>query len=534
MTKRRGRGEGSIFERDDGQWCASVTVGYTETGKRRRRSVYGRTKAAVQEKLVRMQSASLDGMLGDTNRMTVGKYLEHWLETSAKTTVRPTTYRRYEGIVRMYVNPHLGGVRLSQLQPSQVQALYTRLEGDGATPRTRAITHAVLHTALKQAMKWNFVVRNVCDAVTKPRAVRKEMRVLNADEVAVLFEAARSDRLSALYVLAITTGLRLGELLGLQWPDVDMRGLTLAVRRTLVDMSTKRFVAEPKTSKGRRQVELPEMAITALRQHRERMLAEGITTEWVFSDTLGGSLRQTNVRRRSFEPLLARAKLPKIRFHDLRHTAATLLLQQGVHPKIVQERLGHSQIAMTLDTYSHVLPSMQRAAATKLDELFSAPSAEIGYKLATKSVEAKPVAVGEDAKVIDITSKRRHAQRDSNPRHSVPKTARVITMSRTYGARGRSVEGSARRVLELVKEGRPVPDALLAELAKSVLDRPAVMVAQRILAGGPGVISAGVELAGLLLQSDLSTERPRAAGDDTRISSRRPVWPRRRKTRGSG
>src|SRR5205807_7025156 len=195
-------------------------------------------------------------------------------------------------------------------------------------------------------------------------------------QVIRLLEAAKGDRLEALYVLAVTTGLRQGELLGLHWDDIDLAGTALRVRHTLHELNGRLWIGEPKTRRARRQVDLPAIAVVALRNHRERMMIEGHPDELVFCDTRGGPLRKSNLVRRSFLPLLKRAGLPTIRFHDLRHTAATLLLAQGVHPKIVQERLGHSQISLTLDTYSHVLPGMGREAASKLDALLTRTAEE--------------------------------------------------------------------------------------------------------------------------------------------------------------
>lgn len=195
------------------------------------------------------------------------------------------------------------------------------------------------------------------------------MQVLDAEQVGQLLRAAREDRLHALYVLAVATGLRQGELLGLQWEDVDLKRGMVAVRRQLAEDGGVLELREPKTAKGRRRVDLPNFAIAALRYHRKAMLAAGTPGPLVFCDTEGNPIRKSNLIRRSFQPRLRKAKLPKIRFHDLRHTAATLLLSQGVHPKIVQERLGHAQISLTLDTDSHVLPSMQKEAAQRLDRL---------------------------------------------------------------------------------------------------------------------------------------------------------------------
>lgn len=368
-AKRRGRGEGSVYRRKDGLWAGYLTVGYDENGKRRRRVVYGRSKAEVLEKLARLQADVLTGLLTEPQRLTVAQFLRHWLDDAARSALRPSTYVRYDSIIRNHIVPHLGGLKLPRLQPSHVQAFYARLEAEGASARTRELCHVVLHRALGQAVRWGYVARNVCDAVEKPRPERRSIQALAREEAVRLLEAARDDRLCALYVVAITAGLRQGELFGLQWDDVDLKAGAVFVRRTVSEIKGQLVIGEPKTAKARRRVELPAIAVAALREHRKRMLAEGHPGPWVFCDTNGGPLRRSNFLRRSFYPLLERAGVPRIRFHDLRHTSATLLLLQGVHPKVVQERLGHAQVSITLDTYSHVLPSLQREAAETLDQL---------------------------------------------------------------------------------------------------------------------------------------------------------------------
>jgi integrase len=201
---------------------------------------------------------------------------------------------------------------------------------------------------------------------------RAETVVFSPEEVTRLFAAAAGDRLEAFYVLAVTTGMRLGELFALHWPDVDLAKHTVHIRRTLVEVNGKLELAEPKTQKSRRSVYLPEMAVAALRRHRALMAAEGFgDVPWVFCNTQGRPMRRSHFHAYQFKPLLKRAGLPDIRFHDLRHTSATLLLSAGVHPKVVQERLGHSQIGVTLDIYSHVLPGLQQEAAEKLDEMLA-------------------------------------------------------------------------------------------------------------------------------------------------------------------
>jgi len=324
----------------------------------------------VLEKLARLRADALMGMLGDTQRMTVATFMQRWLQDVARPTICASVYRRYSELVRIRIVPQIGGVALSRLTPAHVQGMLSSLEENGVSPRGRQMAYDRLHSALSQVVRWGLTPRNVCDAVTRPRAPRPTVQVLTAEQANALLVAAREDRFYALYVLAVTTGLRQGELLGLQWDNIDLAGAVLRVRHALHEVAGRLWLDEPKTTKARRTVDLPAVAVAALYDHRERGLTEGHPSGLVFCDTRGGPMRKGNLVRRSFIPLLNRAGLPRIRFHDLRHTAATLLLLQGVHPKVVQERLGHSQISMTLDTYSHVLPSMGREAAVKLDSLF--------------------------------------------------------------------------------------------------------------------------------------------------------------------
>lgn len=372
-TARRGNGEGSIVQRPNGRWMAQVTVGYNATGKRVRKTVYGDTKGDVQEKLTRLQNSKLDGMLTDTGRLTLASYLDRWLADVARPTIRATTHVSYKGIIANHISPRIGGVKLDKLTPAHVQGLYSALERDGASATTRRHCHVVLNRALKQAVQWGLVPRNVCSAVKRPRDEEKEIQPLTAEQAAALLKTAAGDRLEAIYVLAVTTGMRLGELMGLQWSDVDLEAGAVQVRRTLQEVGGQFALVETKTKKSKRKVDLPNVAVDSLHEHRKRQLAAGhLGAGYVFTDTHGGHLRRSNVHRYSYKPLLKRAGLPTIRFHDLRHTAATLLLLDGVHPKVVQERLGHSKIGITLDTYSHVLPTMQKDAAARLDRLFAA------------------------------------------------------------------------------------------------------------------------------------------------------------------
>ena len=250
---------------------------------------------------------------------------------------------------------------------------------NGLSPKSVRLVHAVLHRAFKQAVRWRLINVNPADAVDAPRAERKEFHALDAEETARLLEAARADRLHGVYVLAVTCGMRQGELLGLRWADVDLDKGALAVRQQVMRIGGEWRFSEPKTKAGRRVITLPAVAVSALREHRRRQAEERLRVgpEWhdnglVFTNRIGNPIEKQNLMRRSFWPLLDRAALPRIRFHDLRHTAATLLLAEGLHPKVVQERLGHSTIAITMDVYSHVGMTLQREAAETLDRLFAA------------------------------------------------------------------------------------------------------------------------------------------------------------------
>ena len=267
-------------------------------------------------------------------------------------------------------------VRLKDLAAVHVRRLYRgRLEA-GLAPRMVQLVHVTLHKALKQAVMDRLIPRNVTEAVKAPQPEKKEIKPLSPEQARALLDAAEGDRLEALYILAVTTGMRQGELLGLKWEDVDFEAGTLQVRRTLSTRSGRGFsFSPPKTAKGRRSIKLPEVAKGSLRRHHQGQLEErkklaGLWKEngLVFATRLGTPVGRQELVARSFKPLLLKAGLPCIRFHDLRHTCATLLLGKGVHAKLVQELLGHATISITLDTYSHVLPGMGDAAAGAMDE----------------------------------------------------------------------------------------------------------------------------------------------------------------------
>jgi integrase len=375
LSRKRGNGEGSIYRRKDGGWCAQYTV-YTDKG-RKRKTLYGKTRAEVAAKLAKAASDRDDGLVFDAENLKLGEYLDRWLTDSVKDTVRLTTYQGYERICRLHLKPSLERIRLKDLTVVHVRSLYRERLGAGLAPRMVQLVHVTLHKALNQAVADGLIPRNVTEVVKPPQPEKhKEIRSLSPIQARTLLEAAKGDKLEAMYVLATTTGMRQGELLGLRWEDVDLETGIVQIRRTLSTQVGRGFsFSPPKTAKGRRSIKLPKVAKSALKRHCHAQLEHKTKLEglWeynglVFTTGVGTPLGRQELITRSFKPLLRKARLPDIRFHDLRHTCATLLLGKGVHAKFVQELLGHATISITLDTYSHILPGMGDAAAGAMDE----------------------------------------------------------------------------------------------------------------------------------------------------------------------
>ena len=365
---RRTKGEGGVYRRADGRWCASVDLGIVRD-KRRRRVVYGKTRREVAQKLFALRKEAERGNLREPNRLTVEHFLDRWLEDGARPSVRQTTLENYRSVIRNHIVPGLGSERLSGLSPLKIQEFYSTMQKTGVSPRMRQLVHAVLHRALGQAVRWNVISQNPAANVVRPKVPRHEVNALSPAQSRRLLEVAKGGPYEALYVLALTTGLRQGELFGLRWKDVNLRQRSISVQRAIVEVNGRIQVSEPKSAKGRRRVELSKLALDAIRAHRKQLRATPHPEAWVFSDSKGGPIRKNNFTRRFWWPLRERAGLAGVRFHDLRHTAASLLLSTGVHPKVVQERLGHSSVVLTLDVYSHVLGSLQRDAADRIDEI---------------------------------------------------------------------------------------------------------------------------------------------------------------------
>jgi integrase len=364
---KRARGEGTIFQRKDGLWCAAAFLEID--GITKRRVWYGKTQQEALAKLNKVKQLAASGRFLLTKSISLRQLIERWLNDVVRIKDRPTTYATYQTILAKHVLPILGSVSLTKLTPDTIQHLYSLLEKQGRSLIMIRKVHARLRTALGQAVKWRMLIINPSDGVTPPTVARRTMQVLDEAQARRFLEYARRTPYYALYLLAITGGLRQGELFALRWTDIDLRTRNLRIRHTLQDLNGRLELADTKTHRSRRAVLLARRVVDALILHRSEMESRGIESEFCFCDSLGKPLRKSNFIRRWFKPLLREAGLPNIRFHDLRHTAATLLLARGINAKVVQERLGHASVNLTLEVYGHVLPSMQQDAADRLDDL---------------------------------------------------------------------------------------------------------------------------------------------------------------------
>jgi integrase len=384
MAKRRGHGEGSIHLRDDGRWCAVIDLGIIN-GKRKRKYIYGETRKAVQEQLRALQREQEAGVRLDAARQSLKQFLEYWLEQSVVPQRRPKTIHSYRQIVRLYLIPTLGSHQLSALTPAHVQLMLNQLRASGSedggplSTRTIQYVHAVLRRALGRALKLGLVARNVALLADVPQVETHEIIPLSPAQANALLAAVKGHRLEVLYRVALSLGLRKGEIIGLRWSDIDFEARTLRIVQTVQRISGELIADGPKSKQSKRLLAIPDVLIAALQQHRERQdeEREAMGDLWqdhdlVFPSEVGTPLEPRNLSRH-FKSVLRKAELPEsTRFHDLRHSCATMLIAQGVHPRVVMEYLGHSQIAITMNTYGHVLPESQREAAAKIDELLRA------------------------------------------------------------------------------------------------------------------------------------------------------------------
>jgi integrase len=372
-SKKRGAGEGTLRQRVDGSWEWRTPLSFPV-----KKSFCAKRQEDVLRKRDEFLKDFEQGLDLGAKKLTVSAYLDTWLEAAVEGSVWYTTYRDHERNVRLHLKPVIGRVLLKDLTKMEVQRLLNAKSKEGYSPRTVRYIHTTLSKALTQAVDWDLVPKNVASWVKLPKQKRKKRETLSAKNVGAFFAAASEDRLGALYVLAVTSGLRPGELLALAWEDVDLEAGALYVRRSVSEDEGGPVIREEtKTSAGRR-LELLPVAVEALKKHRLRQNEEWLRYRglWcdlglVFPSTTGTIMRRNNLHRLSYKPLLRRAGLLDIRLYDLRHTFATLMFENKEQLKLVSEMLGHASVKQTADTYTHVSPTMHREAAMRLNNFLS-------------------------------------------------------------------------------------------------------------------------------------------------------------------
>ncbi len=375
------------FKKRGSTWYFWAELEPGADGKRQQKSAGGfRTRREAEHAFAVLRDSVRTGAYVATPKLTVGEFLvDEWLP-AIQATVRPTTLQHYASYVTVHIVPRIGRLQLARLGPAQLNAMYASLLEDGRSdgrgglsPRSVRHVHTCLHKALHDAMRWGYLARNPADAADPPVPRTAEMTVWAPEQMRAFLASVADDRLYAAWLLLATTGMRRGEVLGLRWEDVDLERRRLSVVRQLTTVNYRVAVSEPKTAKGRRSVALDGATVKALRSHRARQNAERLANADVWQDAglvfthEDGSALHPHRFSAWFEQRRIAAGLPRIRLHDVRHSYATAALSAGVAAKVVSERLGHANITITLDTYSHVLPALQEDAADKVASLILGP-----------------------------------------------------------------------------------------------------------------------------------------------------------------
>lgn len=411
---RRANNEGSItWHKGKQLWMGRITTGYDEEGNPKRQTIYDKDQDEVIKKMNKIKYERQIGTHVEPDKVTVEEWVNLWLKTYVKATVGIKTYTGYEDMAQNHIIPEIGSIKLQQLQTSQLQEFYNkklkngRLDGEGGlSSRAIHMMHQVINGALKQALNENKVQRNVADAVKLPMLKYRDKKPLTIEQVGQFLKTAKQHRLYAAFMLEFSTGLRRGELLALRWQDIDLDKGTLTVREGLKrvriggkkakksketgetqgpkEKTTELRFSEPKTEKGKRTIPIPKRVTPVLEAHRRKQIEDGLKlgqklkNDWLVFSVTGRKDKQDNVTinqpidpdnfGKQYGRLLKKAKLEHVAFHNLRHTVATILLEKGENPKVVQELFGHARVGITLDIYSHVNNELMQKASSKLDE----------------------------------------------------------------------------------------------------------------------------------------------------------------------
>jgi integrase len=387
---KRGQNEGSIYKRSDGRWTSAINLGH-QNGKLKRQHFYGKTRDEVASKLIEALQKNSLGEPVAFKRETVAQFLDRWLEDCVRPSVRGNTYSSYEQNLRLHVKPNIGTLQLNRLGPQHIQSFMNLLLREGRSPRLVHYQRAILRTALNQALKWNLVSRNVATLVDPLRYRKREIVPFTADEAHRFLECIRGDALETVFHLALSLGLREGEVLGLKWTDIDFKTRAISIRNSLQRIDKRLQLVELKTERSRRTLPIPDSLLWSFKRHRTDQLKQKMSSgeDWQDSGLVFTTGRRTPLSARnvirSYHRLPREAKLPRHRFHDLRHSCASFLLAKNIPPRTVMEILGHSNISLTMNTYAHVMPEMLRDAAKAMNTLLAGSDAKVSKRLAVKA-----------------------------------------------------------------------------------------------------------------------------------------------------
>lgn len=373
MAKKRGNNEGTVYRRKDGRWCAQVSL------SGRRITKYAKSQRECYNWIREITNKIQQGMTFDATQLTLDRFMHSWLD-GKDIAIRPNSAHSYRRYTEEEILPVLGKLRLQNIQPAHVRQLYLRMQAEGKGERTIQLVHSTLHCALRQAVRERLIGYNPMDAIQRPKVETQEFQVFTEEESRTFLAAAKGHPFEGLFILALTTGLRKGELLGLMWSDVNWKKRTLRIERQLQQAGWRSAELVPtKTKSGRRVIKLGKATLAKLQEHRQRQETQKAVagSSWqehgmIFTTSIGTFLDQSKVSR-EFKRILRENSLPDIRFHDLRHTSLSLLLDYGTPVNTVQKRAGHSKASVTTDIYGHMMSHSQDAAAEKIEKIVIPP-----------------------------------------------------------------------------------------------------------------------------------------------------------------
>lgn len=370
MGTKRANGEGTIYQLPNGRW--RVLLPYAKAnGSMGRVSRKVKTRADARAVLDKLRGEVAAGVKMDTEQQTTGEFLLHWLEVEVQPNRAENTHKSYQNAVTKHLNPRIGNIKLKKLTASMISAALARMLTEKVGSRTRQNCYIVLHAALAKAVEWSEIASNPCKKVTRPQTEREEIRPLTLAEVKQLISLVEGDKHDAFYQLAITTGMRQGELFGLHRDAINLSERKLVVRQQATEVWNNVRVKPPKTKASYRTIDLTDTVVQKLRDHFATLDAAGYTGQIAFPNEDGNYLRKGSFSRWSWTRLLKKAGITHRGFHHIRHTAATLMLNAGVPIQVVSRILGHSSPAVTLKIYAHVLPGLEGQARDRIGTLLS-------------------------------------------------------------------------------------------------------------------------------------------------------------------